>query len=161
MKITDVGTKKGTRMPWNASSPPPHSPPDLFLGQRFETRVSPPGDPGSQRLVLSKLCQPPNDLQQRAVSLLILGIPLPHHLPDPPHPPVPSIRPSPRVLLCVPAAHANGCCLLGWRQPIGASRHPSLGPDWQLDLRDYQLLSEKGGGVEVCVCVCGCSFLSP
>lgn len=57
--------------------------------------LPPPGDPSSQGLVLSKLCQPRNDLQQRAVSLLIrrpslwpppvcLGIPLPHHLPDPP-----------------------------------------------------------------------------
>lgn len=84
-------------------------------------------------LVLSKLCQPCNDLQQRIVSLLIrrpspwpstlcLGIPLPHHLPDPPclHPPSvsPTIRPSPQVLLSVPAAHVAGWCLLRWRQPI-------------------------------------------
>lgn len=96
----------------------------------------PPHDPGTQGLVLSKLCQPCNDLQQRTVSLLIrrpspwppplcLGIPLPHHLPDPPclhlscpPPNSPAIHPSPWVLLCVPAARVAGWCLLCWRQPI-------------------------------------------
>lgn len=104
-----------------------------------QTPLPPPGDPSSQGLVLSKLCQPRNDLQQRAVSLLIrrpslwppplcLGIPLPHHLPDPPRfhlscscpPPNISsaIHPSPWVLLSVPAARVAGWCLRRWRQPI-------------------------------------------
>lgn len=41
-------------------------------GQRVKAAPPAPlGDPSAQGLVLSKLCQPCNDLQQRTVSLLI------------------------------------------------------------------------------------------
>lgn len=103
-----------------------------------------PGDPGSQGLVLSKLCQPRSGLQQRTVSLLIrrpslrppplcLSIFPPHHLPDPPRLhlscPPPSGPPQ--------SVHRFGSCSLS-RQPVrpacvfstgdslsGASRHLS------------------------------------
>lgn len=97
-------TQKGIKNTSIAPTPPP----DLFLGQQL-TGVSPPGDPGFQRLVLNKLCQPPNDLQQRAVSLLILGIPLPHHLPDPPTPHPHPLPLHPSIASCPALCPSSPC----------------------------------------------------
>lgn len=146
-------------------------------GGRGESRVfSPLCDPSAQGLVLSKLCQPCNDLQQRTVSLLIgrpspwpppppppplcLGIPLPRRLPDlpclhlshpppppqltthAPHPANPSIASAPALCPRSPCAAAAAAVSSAGDSLSGAACHLSPGPDWQGDLRDYQLLSE-------------------
>lgn len=133
-------------------------------------------------LVLSKLCQPCNDPQQSAVSLLIrrpspwppplpaFGIPPPHHLFDPPFPHVPPppsdppyVRPSSWVLLSVPSASAAGWCLLLWRQPIRGLTS-SVSKIWLTGQpQRLRLLSEEEGedGGGCLPSLSGCSFPSP
>lgn len=147
-----------------------HCSPDLLLWQKSQsiswrrtfTSSFPPGDLCSQGLVLSKLCQPCNDLQLGTVSLLIRR-PSSEHPPSifdippwpnssssllplflPPSRPIrpvilPSVRPSPRGS-CSPSTQPAAVSFSG-DSLSGASRHPSPEPDWRVNLRDYQLLS--------------------
>lgn len=96
-------------------------------GGRGESRVfSPLCDPSAQGLVLSKLCQPCNDLQQRTVSLLI-GRPSPWP-PPPPPPPLCLGIPLPRRLPDLPCLHLSHPHQLTTHAPHPSPLPPPIRP---------------------------------